>query len=141
MDPTSIINIYLMCFVQRAHNKIHVFHIHATCILTHPHLCIKSICLCSSHLLWSKTCHVQWTIWHTFFVVQFCIKIFYFLCSASAAAVNNIFFFPYFTLQNIGALHVLQYTVIWHTSCWVWNIWFFFYFIYLFILHSIDLQG
>jgi hypothetical protein len=125
MDTTSTINIYFVCFVQRAHNELHVFHICTTCILTHPHLHIKSICVYPSHLLWSKVCCVQWTIRHAFFVVQFCIQIFCSLCSAGAAAVNNVFFFPYFTLQNIGAFHVLQCTVIWHTSRWVWNIWFF----------------
>jgi hypothetical protein len=125
MDTTPIINIYFMCFVQRAHNKLHVFHICATCILTQPHWCIMSICVYPSHLLWYKICHVQWTIRRAFFAVNFCVTIVCILCSEGAATVNSIFFVPCFTFQNIGALHLLQYTVIWHTSCWVWNISFF----------------
>lgn len=42
MDTTSIINIYFMCFVQRAHNKLHVFHIvqHA---FSHSPTCVSSL--------------------------------------------------------------------------------------------------
>ena len=95
------------------------------CDLKYAMFSIKSICVYLCQLLWSKICHVQWTLRHAFFAVQFCIKLLSFFCPAGAAAVSNIFFFPYFTLQNICALHVLQYTVIWHISCWVCNIWFF----------------
>lgn len=95
----------------------HAFH---EWVLTQLHLCMKSVCVYPFHLLWSKIYHVQWPIRRAFFAAKFCIRVFCVLCYEGASDINKIFF-PYFVLQNIGALYVLQYKIIWRTSFWVWN--------------------